>query len=473
MKAETKSSYDVIVVGGGLGGLTAANRLAKEGYSVLIAEQHSKVGGYATWFKRGRQHTFDVSMHGFPSHLKKSLEINWNAELAGSLTRLEKVVFDNPQFKIETSYDEKDYKRILKEQFNIPEEQSEGFFEALREHYAADSKIESFKVVFNKFFPGRNDVLRFILEPISYANGFDLDDPAHAFSLIFLRFMQDGVFSFKINTKKIIGLMVEELKKSSVDIMTKARVEKIVVADGQARGVLINGKSIAAQAVISNADLFKTVYDLTGRDNFDTAFLDQVEKTRPSSSNCQVYIGIKEEVSIPYVGDMIFTSEKYVFDVDELLKPGTTSMCLSFYYSGYREGSSDTVIVATINALWQDWATLSKKAYDEEKEKLIRRVLQVLKKYIPDIESKIDYVEAATPKTFQRYAGHQRGATFGTKFEGLEVSRLLPQYIKGLFYIGSVGIIMSSWLGVINNGSISSYFIKKYLRRKARLEVRK
>ncbi|MEE3220594.1 MAG: FAD-dependent oxidoreductase, partial [Planctomycetota bacterium] len=44
--------YDVIVIGSGLGGLTAANTLARGGHRVLLLEQHYKLGGMATWFKR-------------------------------------------------------------------------------------------------------------------------------------------------------------------------------------------------------------------------------------------------------------------------------------------------------------------------------------------------------------------------------------------------------------------------------------
>jgi len=46
------------------------------------------------------------------------------------------------------------------------------------------------------------------------------------------------------------------------------------------------------------------------------------------------------------------------------------------------------------------------------------------------------------------------GATFGTKFEGLKVSMELPKQIPGLFHAGSVGIIMSGWLGAMNYGVI-------------------
>ena len=44
--------YDVIIVGAGLGGLTAGAKLAREGKKVLMVEQHTVVGGCSTVFKR-------------------------------------------------------------------------------------------------------------------------------------------------------------------------------------------------------------------------------------------------------------------------------------------------------------------------------------------------------------------------------------------------------------------------------------
>ena len=58
---DVKDYYDVIVVGSGLGGLTGANILAKQGHSVLLLEHHYQFGGLATWFKRAGGHIFDIS----------------------------------------------------------------------------------------------------------------------------------------------------------------------------------------------------------------------------------------------------------------------------------------------------------------------------------------------------------------------------------------------------------------------------
>ncbi|HEY4759852.1 MAG TPA: FAD-dependent oxidoreductase, partial [Thermoguttaceae bacterium] len=56
--------YDVIIIGSGLAGMTAANTLARAGHSVLLLEQHYKLGGLATWFRRPGGQIFDVSLHG-------------------------------------------------------------------------------------------------------------------------------------------------------------------------------------------------------------------------------------------------------------------------------------------------------------------------------------------------------------------------------------------------------------------------
>ena len=66
--------YDVVVIGSGLAGMTSANILGRAGHRVLLLEQHYKLGGLATWFLRPGGHTFDISLHGFPHGMVKSVQ---------------------------------------------------------------------------------------------------------------------------------------------------------------------------------------------------------------------------------------------------------------------------------------------------------------------------------------------------------------------------------------------------------------
>src|SRR5207302_6888249 len=106
---------------------------------------------------------------------------------------------------------------------------------------------------------------------------------------------------------------------------------------------------------------------------------------------------------------------------------------------------------------------LSEEDYKRAKETLIRGVVDTLEKYLPGVGAKIDHLEASTPRTFEYYTRHMDGASFGTKFEGLKISQNLSKAINGLFHAGSVGIIMSGWLGAINYGVIVANEVDKYL----------
>ena len=67
-----KDYYDVVVIGSGLAGMTVAKILGRAGHSVLLLEQHYKLGGLATWFRRPGSHIFDISLHGFSAGTPKS-----------------------------------------------------------------------------------------------------------------------------------------------------------------------------------------------------------------------------------------------------------------------------------------------------------------------------------------------------------------------------------------------------------------
>ena len=459
---DLKAEYDVIVIGGGLAGLTCANMLAREGNSVALLEQHYNLGGLATCFKR-KSHIFDIALHGFPFGMVKTCRKYWSPEIADMIVQLKGIRFDNPQFSFTTTYEREDFTRILEQRFKIPRENIEGFFNTARNMNFYDDQSMTTKDFFEKFFPGRDDVHRMLMESITYANGSTLDDPALTYGIVFSNFMNRGVYTVRGGTDQFIRKMREELLRNGVDIRTKCLVEKIITRDRKVGGVIVNGRTIESKAVVSNGNLLSTIHKLVGDENFSQSFIEEAKKVRLNNSSCQVYIGIKKGKKIDYIGDLLFTSEAEKFDPQELCSKNTTSRTFSIYYPQTRPGSDMYSIVASSNANYDDWANLSEEEYRSSKEELIRRTLDALQKYDAKIRDKIDHVEAATPKTFQRYTLHLNGASFGTKFEGLKVSMGLPKEVPGLFHTGSVGIIMSGWLGAANYGVIVANDVDKFL----------
>jgi len=461
---DAKSFYDVVVIGSGLAGMTSANLLARLGHSVLLAEHHYNLGGMATWFKRKGGHVLDISLHGFPCGMIKTLRKYWTREMADSVIQLKGIHFDNPQFSVDTTFDKVDFSRILMEHFGIMKDVIDDFFKTARSMNFYDDLVMTTGELFEKFFPGRKDVWRFLMEPITYANGSTLDDPALTYGIVFSNFMDKGVFTFQGGTDQLIKKMKKELLKNGVDIRNHCLVEKIHVNDKTVSGVRINGKDIACNAVLSNSNLLTTVHNLVGDENFEPQFVEEVNKVRLNNSSCQVYMGIKKGEKIDYVGDLLFSSDADEYNTEMILSKDVTSRTFSFYYPEIRPGTDRYSIVASTNAKYQDWASLDDKTYEVEKNRLIEATLRSLEKYVPDIRKKVDHVEAATPKTFKRYTLHPSGTSFGTKFEGLKVSRDLPKQISGLFHSGSVGIIMSGWLGAANYGVIVANEVDKLVR---------
>ncbi len=460
-----RDAYDVIVIGSGLAGLTAANTLAKAGYAVLLLEQHYQLGGMATWFKRRGGHIFDISLHGFPVGMIKSCRRYWTSEIADSIVQLKHIRFDNPMFSLETTFDREDFTRLLTGRFGVPAPTVQAFFDTARGMNFYDDQTTTVGEFFARFFPGREDVVRLLMEPITYANGSTLEDPAISYGIVFSNFMSKGVYTFQGGTDRLVGLMKQELLRNGVDLRIRASVERIHVERGRVQGVTVNGRFIKARAVVSNANLKLTILQLVGPEHFDPGFVEQTRAVRLNNSSCQVYMALRpgETIDEAACGDLLFSSSAPVFRTDLLLSRQITSRTYSFYYPRTRPGSNRTLIVSSTNARYQDWAGLNEEEYQASKRDLIETTLDAVAKYVPDIRVKLAHVEASTPRTFQFYTRHLEGASFGTKFEGLAVSRAVPEQVAGLYHAGSVGIIMSGWLGAVNYGVIVANDVDAYL----------
>ncbi|MDR2512275.1 MAG: FAD-dependent oxidoreductase [Puniceicoccales bacterium] len=471
--------YDVVVIGSGLAGMTGANCLARLGHRVLLLEHHFQLGGLATSFKRPGGHTFDVSLHGFPNGMIKSCRKYWSREIADSIRQIHDIRFINPEFQLQTTFDRTDFTRILQEHFRVPTTRIEAFFAHLRAMNYYDNDTRTTRDLFEEFFPARPDIHRFLFEPIAYANGSTLDDPAITYGIVFSNFISKGVFIYQGGTDKLVAQMTATMQASGVEIQRNCLAEKILLEPASTHGApprlrairvksMRNGatRDIACTAILSNANIKNTVHQLIGTEYLSPAFADEAAAVRVNTSSAQVYLGIRDGYTIPPIGDLVFTSCAKPFSSDELVDLHTTSKTYSVYYPDTRPHTRTPryAIVASINQRWEDWANLDPENYARHKARLTQEALDGLTRLIPDIRSCVDWQEAATPRTFERYARHWKGASFGTKFEGLKVSMELPNHISGLYHAGSVGIIMSGWLGTINYGVIVASKVDAYLR---------
>ena len=457
--------YDVVVIGSGLGGLTAANILARDGRKVLLLEQHYKLGGMATWFKRPGGHIFDISLHGFPHGMVKSCRRYWSQEIADSIVQLEHVRFDNPMFSLTTTFNRKDFTKLLTNDFQIEQSTVDEFFDTARNMNFYDDQTLTTRQLFDRFFPGREDVIRLLMEPITYANGSTLEDPALSYGIVFSNFMSKGVYTFQGGTDFLVKSMESEMKKNGVDIRIRCDVDGINVEAGKIKSVSVNGRKINCGCVVSNANLRSTIFNLIGEQYFDSGFVQDAKDVRLNNSSTQVYMALADGDQIDRdTGDLLFCSTADSFRTDLLLSRDVTSRTFSFYYPDIRpQGKGRYLIVSSTNANYEDWANLNEEEYEASKADLVETTLDSLEKYVPNCRERIVHAEAATPKTFQHYTKHIDGSSFGTKFEGLAVSRSLPDQVGGLYHAGSCGIIMSGWLGTINYGVIVANDVINYL----------
>ncbi|MDR3211045.1 MAG: FAD-dependent oxidoreductase [Planctomycetota bacterium] len=467
--AALNRDYQVVVVGAGIGGMTAAKRLADQGRKVLLLEAGPRLGGYLTWFRRPG-HIFEVALHAFPWGVAKTFRKYWSQHLAERVVPLPRIRYENPEFSFTTDFSARDFDQILAKHFAVPPETSQAFFQACQNMDIHESPPETTRHFLERFFPGRLDVARFLLETVTYATGTNLDDPAKVYAIIFNNFTLKGTYTIMGGSDWLLAEMQRLLLEAGVDILLRTRVERIVTRQGRVCGVAAGGREIISPVVVSNANLLATGLDLLAEGELPPAFAQQLAEVPLSVSVAQVYLGLAPGERIPEIADILFASELPSYDAKALTAFPPRSASFSFYYPRHIHPESDsTEIVASVCADYADWDGLSPADYQAKKAALARQTLHLLSRHLPGIEAKLNHTEVATPKTLERYCGHRRGASFGTKYPGLAAAAELAKTVPGLFHCGAEGIVMSGWLGSANCGALAAGAADSYIDRLDRL----
>ena len=104
--------------------------------------------------------------------------------------------FDNPMFSLTHDVQPRGFHAAAgRASSRCRAEQVDAFFDAARGMNFYDDQGTTVGQLFERFFPGREDVIRLLMEPITYANGSTLEDPAISYGIVFSNFMSQRACS--------------------------------------------------------------------------------------------------------------------------------------------------------------------------------------------------------------------------------------------------------------------------------------
>lgn len=230
----------------------------------------------------------------------------WGRAIRDAIVQLPHIVFDNPQFSLTTTFSKEDFIRILQERPGVTAATVNEFFATVDAMNFYDDRSLTTRALFTRF-PGRTDIHRLLMEPITYANGFTLDEPAITYGIVFSNFMNRGVYlrgrHGPIDRPDGRGTA----RQGGAHPHWCSRVFTLV-ENGRVCGAQVGGRRIGVNAVVSNAGINNTVTKSAGRERFSPT--GEFNAVRVNKLSCQVYFGIRRGEPIPEIGDLLFTSHR-------------------------------------------------------------------------------------------------------------------------------------------------------------------
>jgi prolycopene isomerase len=453
----SRRQLPVVVIGGGLGGLSAAALLARSGFPVTLVEQHLKPGGYATSFRRG-PFEFDVSLHQTASAeggLRATLEAT------GILGQVETVETPDLCRIITPDHDltwpQRDPGAVVEQlvrQFPDEEAGLRDFFDLLAgildeglKEFDPDSWFNrvTFPLTHRKMWGIRNktlaDVLdehvrdaraRSILSAFWYYYGLPPSKLSGFYYCIatagYLRF---GGHYIRERSQDLSDTLMAAIESAGGEVMLGTKASFITTENGAVSGVtLSDGTHLPAMAVISNASVPTTMQMLGPRaDRTDEQheYLERLASFRPSLSSFCVWLGLNREIRGTVDGYEIFVQGGY--DPEEAYgaclacKPDASDFCVTVYdngFEGYSQPGTSTLCVMMLSGYepWRryeaDYFAGRKDAYNAEKQRIAGILVQrAEQRVIPGLSSMIDVIEIGTPLTNRRYTANPGGAIYG------------------------------------------------------------
>jgi phytoene dehydrogenase-like protein len=465
-RKELKPRYDVIIIGSGIGGLTAGALLSKAGLSVCVLEKEPHPGGYLAGFRR-KDFRFDTAIHwlnqyskeGMVSRLFDALGDDYPRAISQQRIRrfkgdnYEYLLTNNPddlkeQWKREFPEDAKGIERFFKDAKKVGEafknfghifraEETMNFAERLKKkksllrfalyfiphlRYSGDKGI---KKGLNKYFKNKRlhevfsadtEILSCIV-PIGWAYFNDFQSPPHGGGQVIAEWLEHVIRFFDQETH--YRFVVKQ-------ILTEGRT---------AKGVLCtrNGKEyrIESKYVIAASDAPTLYKKLLPASLVPEKLKRNLEKAELYSSSLTISIALDCPVEqLGFNEELIHVSSALVPREDQAGgDPLRTEICIlapSFRDKSLApEGQGTLLLFMPADMKFeQEWRTekdaegnfIRGKAYQELKDAVARQLInRVEEKVAPGLTQHILFYEVATPITHWRYTGNTGGSMMATK----------------------------------------------------------
>lgn len=496
--------YDAVIIGSGMGGLSAAVHLANAGLKVLVLEQHYKVGGCTTSFSRG-EFSFDASLHEMSLGGGEGI-IRILLKKAGVLDKVELIKIPTlgqsifPDFKFTHPNGLSTLKAELKKNWPLEHANFDKFFSTLDKMHDETMELRDLylgnplKQLFTKLtIPLRaphltkyykktvNELLDEYFEDKqlkSVMSQFWLyhgPPPSEQWSLIYFiasySYWKNGAWQIKGSSQALSNAFRDRIVELGGEVRTSTLVTKILVENNRARGVETeSGETILTRNVISNADPYQTFYKLVGIDKTPRKIRRKLRDMKPSNSLAGVYLGLDVEPSFFGIDEYeIFYNTSYNEDAmfKSMMQGDYENGLLSLtFYSNLGDpfyappGKS----VLTIH-VYSDISTWPERGagYDEYKEKFVDRLIAMAENVLPGLREHIEVKVGMSPRTIKRYTLNHGGVPYGMDFTVDQSGDLLqiPTGIDKLYMAGAWSFPGHS----VSNSQLSGYLTSQLILR--------
>lgn len=435
---------EVVVLGGGLGGLFSAALLAQEGVKVTVIEKNPIPGGGMQSYRR-QETVFDTDMHvitsmingGSVNRLCRYLDILKNLHLEHIKQGCSDSIYvkeDNMTYTILAgregfiqsllSYfpnDEADIYAYVHALENITEKmdlfmlrsskqitpvQNEDFFMPV-EHFIA-------KYIHNKKL---RNLLAYM--NILYAGQYGVT-PAYLHAVIAV-LLQKGVSRFKGGTYRFVDTLTRFIEEHGGTLLLGEAVSKVMVEDHRIRYVkTISGRVVKADIYISAIHPTTLLNLLSDKSVVSKSYYSWLQELEDSQSAFIINIKCREG-AFPYLSHTGYYYDYYqsVWDTN------SHSQITKFMYltpPAFEQGAYAHTICITLPMSWEEvaqWADSKvgqrSTDYYTWKERVVETVIGKMEQLYPSFREAIELINAASPLTIRDYTGVRHGAMCGYK----------------------------------------------------------